>query len=70
MAERLAKAQASEETRQGFRRFVVEKKVAESETITSFYLLPQDGAPPAHFLPGQFLTFELAVPGQPQPVMG
>ena len=51
------------------RSFVVERKEPESETITSFYLVPEDGAPLADFLPGQFLTLELDIPGQPRPVI-
>ncbi len=67
--ERLDKAGAEAEVRQGFRRFRVERKVAESETITSFYLVPEDGSPLADFQPGQFLTFEVDVPGQPKPII-
>ena len=67
--ERLAKADVSTETAKGFRNFVIQQKQAESETITSFYLVPTDGAPLAPYLPGQFLTFELTIPGQPKPVM-
>ena len=68
-ADRLAKAKTSSEGRKGLRSFVVERKEAESETITSFYLVPEDGAPVPNFLPGQFLTLELEIPGQPRPVI-
>ena len=68
-AERLAKAGPGTESRKGFRNFVVERKVAESETITSFHLVPEDGAPLPEFLPGQFLTLELDIPGRPSPVL-
>ncbi|MCH7777941.1 MAG: MOSC domain-containing protein [Gemmatimonadetes bacterium] len=68
-AERLAKAETSTEGRKGLRSFVVERKEPESETITSFYLVPEDGAPLPGFLPGQFLTLELDIPGQPRPVI-
>ncbi len=54
---------------QGFRAFVVDRKVPESETITSFYLVPEDGAPLPAYLPGQFLTFRLLIPGHSRPVM-
>ena len=54
---------------QGFRTFVVDRKVPESEAITSFYLAPKDGEPLPAFLPGQFLTFRLQVPGHPRPVL-
>ena len=62
---RLAKAQP----RGGFRDFTVARKVAESETITSFYLTPDDGVPLPDFLPGQFLSFTLDIPGQPKPIL-
>lgn len=54
---------------QDWRNFVVERKVQESREITSFYLKPQDGGMLPGFLPGQFLTIRLQVPGQPRPVI-
>lgn len=68
-AERLAKAETAVESGAGWRRFTVQRKEPESETITSFYLAPEDGAALADFLPGQFLTLELDIPGQPKPVI-
>ena len=68
-SQRLVKAESSTEGRKGLRRFVVERKERESETITSFYLVPEDGAPLSGFLPGQFLMLELDTPGQPRPVI-
>ena len=68
-AERLAKAETSTEGRKGLRSFVVERMEPESETITSYYLVPEDAAPLPGFLPGQFLTLELDIPGQPRPVL-
>ena len=68
-AKRLAKAETSTKARKGLRSFVVERKEPESETITSFYLAPEDGAPLSAFLPGQFLTLELDIPGEPRPVI-
>jgi len=53
---------------EGFRTFVVDRKVPESDTITSFYLRPQDKEPLPPHLPGQFLTFRLEIPGQAKPV--
>ena len=67
--ERLAKAEASAEIRQRYRNFAVDRKEPESETITSFYLVPEDGAALPRFLPGQFLSFELRIPGQPKPLL-
>ena len=67
--ERLAKAKTSTAGREGLRAFFVVRTELESETITSFYLEPEDGEPPPEFLPGQFLTFELDIPGQSKPVI-
>jgi ferredoxin-NADP reductase len=55
--------------RTGFRPFLVKQIVRESETIKSFYLLPDDGAPLVPFKPGQHITLRLEVPGQPAPVL-
>ncbi len=52
----------------GYRIFVVDRKVPESETITSFYLVPEDGHALPPFKPGQFLTFRLEIPNQTKPV--
>jgi ferredoxin-NADP reductase len=48
----------------GFRTFRVSRKVFEDATqsICSFYLVPEDGQHLPSFLPGQFLTFRLDVP--------
>ena len=53
----------------GFRSFVVDRKEAESETITSFYLVPEDGARLPRFDAGQFLTFEINIPGRDEPLV-
>ena len=68
-AERLAKAEGAAVGRKGFRNFIVERKEPESNTITSFYLVAEDSAPLPAFLPGQFLTLDLKIPGQPKPVI-
>lgn len=47
-----------------FRAFVVEKKVRESDVITSFYLVPQDRQPIAAFEPGQYISVKLDIPGE------
>lgn len=52
----------------GYRTFVVERKEPESETVTSFYLVPDDGDALPAYRPGQFLGFALDVPGAPTPV--
>lgn len=54
---------------EGTRKFVVSDKVEEAKDICSFYLSPHDGKPLASYQPGQFLTFQLHIPGQPKPVV-
>jgi len=54
---------------EGYRKFVVQRKVEEAPGITSFYLTPHDRRPLPLFQPGQFLTFQLKVPGQAKPVI-
>ena len=44
-AERLAKAEKSGGARAGFRTFIVDRQEQESETITSYYLVPEDDLP-------------------------
>jgi len=48
---------------EGWRRFRVEKKVRESEVITSFVLRPVDGEPVIAHRAGQYLTLRLDRPG-------
>jgi ferredoxin-NADP reductase/MOSC domain-containing protein YiiM/predicted pyridoxine 5'-phosphate oxidase superfamily flavin-nucleotide-binding protein len=68
--ERLAKADSLPATDQGFRNLVVQRKEVESENISSFYLVPaEQGAPLAPYLPGQFLTFKLSIPGHAESVV-
>jgi ferredoxin-NADP reductase len=43
--------------------------VPESRTITSFYLVLEDGQPLPVYMPGQFLAFRLNIPGHPKPVI-
>lgn len=52
----------------GFRKFRVEGKVLEADSVCSFYLAPHDGRPLPPFFPGQYLTFRLSVPGQAREV--
>ncbi|MBD1371868.1 NO-inducible flavohemoprotein [Hazenella sp. IB182357] len=49
----------------GFRNFVIDRKVKESDVITSFYLKPVDQKPIASFKPGQYVSLDLSIPGQP-----
>lgn len=46
----------------GFKDFVVDRKVPESDVITSFYLKPKDGAKLAVFTPGQYITVKMEIP--------
>jgi nitric oxide dioxygenase len=46
----------------GFKSFRVMRKEAESEVITSFYLVPADGSPVPAFKPGQYLTIQVPSP--------
>ncbi len=48
----------------GFRRFVVDRKVKESDVITSFYLKPEDGGEIASYKPGQYITVRVKPEGQ------
>jgi nitric oxide dioxygenase len=49
----------------GWRDFVVDQKVKESDVITSFVLRPADGGKVIPHKPGQYLTFTLTPEGQP-----
>ncbi|MGI8314155.1 NO-inducible flavohemoprotein [Halobacillus mangrovi] len=47
----------------GVRSFYVDKKVKESDVITSFYLKPEDGKEIMVYKPGQYLTFQVEIEG-------
>ena len=49
----------------GYRPFVVDRKVRESDIVTSFYLRPQDGGPLPTFTPGQYVTVKVDHPTTP-----
>jgi len=57
-----------EETKQqaggweGYRTFYIDKKVKESEEVTSFYLKPKDEQPIATYKAGQYLTIKAEIP--------
>jgi ferredoxin-NADP reductase len=55
----------------GKRKFVVAKREIENPVgdVCSFYLKPHDQRELPPFKPGQFLTFELNIPGQSNPVI-
>ncbi|MBM3538166.1 MAG: 2Fe-2S iron-sulfur cluster binding domain-containing protein [Alphaproteobacteria bacterium] len=70
MAERRRRElEKAERTWDGFRKFVVTRKEMEANDICSFYLEPHDRRPLPVFMPGQYLTFRLAIPGQAKPVI-
>ncbi|WLR51443.1 NO-inducible flavohemoprotein [Bacillus tianshenii] len=48
----------------GFRNFIVDKKVKESDVITSFYLKPEDGQAIAPFEAGQYISVKITIPGE------
>ncbi|WP_442599058.1 NO-inducible flavohemoprotein [Neobacillus sp. D3-1R] len=48
----------------GFRRFIVDKKVQESAVITSFYLKPEDTKAIASFIPGQYISVKMTIEGE------
>ena len=41
----------------------------ESDDVSSFHFVPEDGRPLPPYLPGQFLTVRLHVPGVERPVV-
>lgn len=53
----------------GYRKFVVDRRVEEADGVCSFYLTPHDGKPLPPFRPGQYLTFRLAIPGREKPII-
>jgi ferredoxin-NADP reductase len=53
----------------GFRKFRIIEKRLECADICSFLLAPHDGKPLPPYLPGQYLTFQLHISGQPKPVI-
>lgn len=46
---------------QGFKDFVVEKKVPEGEDVISFYFAPKDGKPLPEHRPGQYICIQMFV---------
>ncbi|MBE6185535.1 NO-inducible flavohemoprotein [Heyndrickxia ginsengihumi] len=45
----------------GFKDFIIDKKVKESDVITSFYLKPKDGKELPSFIPGQYITVKIDI---------
>ena len=53
----------------GYRKFVVDRKVEEAAGVCSFYLVPHDHKPLPPYRPGRYLTFRLNIPGREKPVI-
>lgn len=53
----------------GYRKFKVAKKLTECADVCAFYLQPHDGKPLPAFKPGQYLTFQLDLPGRDKPLV-
>lgn len=47
-----------------FKDFVVARKVKESDVITSFYLKPADGSNVPTYIPGQYISVRVSIPGE------
>lgn len=47
-----------------FKPFRIERKIKESDVITSFYLVPQDRGALAAFEPGQYISIKVQIPGE------
>jgi len=66
------RCQEVEQTRlvwNGYRKFSVAKKARECEDVWAFYLKPHDAKPLPPFKPGQYLTFQLDIPGRDKPLV-
>ncbi|MEK4876098.1 NO-inducible flavohemoprotein [Bacillus sp. FSL W8-0102] len=48
----------------GYRSFLVDQKVKETDAVTSFYLKPKDGKAIPTYKPGQYLTIKAEIPGE------
>lgn len=53
----------------GWRKFTVFKKTVECDEVCAFYLKPHDRRPLPPFKPGQYLTFQLDLPGRDKPLV-
>jgi len=53
----------------GYRKFVIDRKVEEACDICSFYLVPHDQKSLPHYKPGQYLTFRLNIPGRDKSIV-
>lgn len=53
----------------GIRKFTVFKKISQCDDVNAFYLKPHDGRSLPAFKPGQYLTFQLDLPGRDKPLI-
>ncbi|HUK07273.1 MAG TPA: MOSC and FAD-binding oxidoreductase domain-containing protein [Stellaceae bacterium] len=53
----------------GFKPFTLREKVREGDDVSSFHLVPEDGQPLPSYLPGQYLTVRVAIPGLERPLV-
>lgn len=69
-AQRQHEERVAELSWQGFRKLEVRRKTVEGKSgICSFEFVPHDGKPLPPYLPGQYLTFQLTIPGRPAPTV-
>ncbi len=68
-AEIVSESKVNSKEWKDWRKFVVARKVIESDSITSFYLKPEDGGEIPNHIPGQFLTIQLDISEQPKPII-
>lgn len=69
IAEATKRQQQSTLAWNGYRKFVIDRKVVEARDICSFYLVPHDRKPLPLYKPGQYLTFRLNIPGRDKPIV-
>ena len=62
-------AEQAESGWNGIRKFSVVKKIYQCDDVNAFYLKPHDGRPLPAFKPGQYLTFQLDLPGRDKPLV-
>ena len=66
---RCREAEQAESGWNGIRKFSVVKKIPQCDDVNAFYLKPHDGRPLPQFKPGQYLTFQLDLPGRDKPLI-
>ncbi|MEY4918445.1 MAG: hypothetical protein RL616_2358 [Verrucomicrobiota bacterium] len=66
---RCKSAEQAESGWNGIRKFAVVKKISQCDDVNAFYLKPHDGRPLPQFKPGQYLTFQLDLPGRDKPLI-